>query len=51
MCAVVIAGHRAALDGWQSAPGAATTANRAELCALIRASLAAAPAALEITLP
>jgi AcrR family transcriptional regulator len=51
VCAVAIAGHRAAVDSWQSAPDAATTATRAELCALIRASLAAAPAALEITLP
>lgn len=51
VCSVMIAGHRAAVDTWQSAPSAATTATRAELCALIRASLAAAPAALEIRLP
>jgi AcrR family transcriptional regulator len=51
VCAVAIAGHRAAVNTWQSAPDAETTANRAELCALIRASLAAAPAALEIRLP
>ncbi|RPF20194.1 TetR/AcrR family transcriptional regulator [Myceligenerans xiligouense] len=51
VCAVLIAGHRAAVDTWQSAPGAETTATRAELCALIRASLAAAPAGLETRLP
>ena len=50
VCAVMIAGHRAAVDTWQSAPSAEMTATRAELCALIRASLAAAPAALEIRL-
>ncbi|WP_166850115.1 TetR/AcrR family transcriptional regulator [Isoptericola sp. BMS4] len=51
VCAAMIAGHRAAVDTWQSAPGAETTATRAELCALIRTSLAGAPAALEIRLP
>ncbi|WP_036968867.1 TetR/AcrR family transcriptional regulator [Promicromonospora kroppenstedtii] len=51
VCAVAVAGHRAAVDTWQSAPDAGTTATRAELCALLRASLAAAPAALEIRLP
>ncbi|MFC8797828.1 TetR/AcrR family transcriptional regulator [Promicromonospora sp. NPDC057138] len=51
VCAVAVAGHRAAVDTWQSAPGAETTATRAELCALLRASFAAAPAALETRLP
>jgi AcrR family transcriptional regulator len=51
VCAVAVAGHRAAVDTWQSAPDATTTATRAELCALLRTSLAAAPAALEIRLP
>lgn len=51
VCAVAVAGHRAAVDTWQSAPRAETTATRAELCALIRTSLAAAPDALEIRLP
>lgn len=50
VCAVAVAGHRAAVDTWQSAPAAETTATRAELCALLRASLAAAPAALETRL-
>jgi AcrR family transcriptional regulator len=51
VCAVAVAGHRAAVATWQSAPGAERTATRAELCALLRASLAAAPAALETWLP
>jgi AcrR family transcriptional regulator len=51
VCAVAIACHRAAVDSWQSASGAATRATRAELCVLIRAALAAAPSALEIRLP
>ncbi|GAA4717079.1 TetR/AcrR family transcriptional regulator [Promicromonospora umidemergens] len=51
VCAVAVAGHRAAVDAWQSEPGAETTATRGELCALLRESFAAAPAALEIRLP
>ena len=51
VCAVAVAGHRAAVDTWRSAPDAETTATRAELCALIRTSLAAVPAALGIRLP
>jgi AcrR family transcriptional regulator len=51
VCAVAVAGHRAAVDTWQAAPSAETTATRAELGTLIRASLAAAPAALETRLP
>lgn len=51
VCAVAVAGHRAAVDVWRSAPGAETSATRAELSVLIRTSLAAAPAALEIRLP
>jgi hypothetical protein len=39
------------VDTWRSVPDAETTATRAGLCALIRVSLAAAPAALEIRLP
>ncbi|MFJ3405925.1 TetR/AcrR family transcriptional regulator [Promicromonospora sp. NPDC090134] len=51
VCAVAVAGHRAAVDTWRSAPDAEETATRAELCALIRTSLAVAPEALEIRLP
>lgn len=51
VCAVAVAGHRAAVDTWQSVPDAETTATRADLCALLRESLAAIPAALEIRLP
>ncbi|MFJ2758095.1 TetR/AcrR family transcriptional regulator [Nocardioides sp. NPDC087217] len=51
VCAVAVAGHRAAVDTWQSAPGATTTATRGELCALLRESFAAAPTALETRLP
>ncbi|GAB2502891.1 TetR family transcriptional regulator [Promicromonospora xylanilytica] len=51
VCAVAVAGHRAAMDTWRSGPAAETTATRGELCALLRESFAAAPAALEIRLP
>ncbi|MFD7310405.1 TetR/AcrR family transcriptional regulator [Promicromonospora sp. NPDC059942] len=51
VCAVAVAGHRAAVDVWRSAPDAETNATRAELCRLIRASMAAAPAAVTVTLP
>ncbi|MEV0890934.1 TetR/AcrR family transcriptional regulator [Promicromonospora sp. MEB111] len=51
VCAVAIAGHRAAVDTWRSSPDAEATATRAELCTLIRASLTAAPDALTIRLP
>lgn len=51
VCAVAVAGHRAAMAAWQSGPGAETTATRGELCALLRESFATAPAALEIRLP
>lgn len=51
VCAVAVAGHRAAMAAWQSVPGAEATATRGELCALLRESFAAAPAALEIRLP
>lgn len=51
VCAVAVACHRAAVDVWRSAPEAETNATRAELSALIRAALDAAPAALEIRLP
>ncbi|MFI2486076.1 TetR/AcrR family transcriptional regulator [Promicromonospora kroppenstedtii] len=50
VCAVVVTAHRAAVDAWCSPPDATTSASRAELCALIRTSLTAAPAALELTL-
>lgn len=50
VCAVAVAGHRAAVDTWQSGADAAT-ASRAELCVLLRESLAAAPGALAIRLP
>ncbi|GAA1988503.1 TetR family transcriptional regulator [Isoptericola halotolerans] len=51
VCAVAVASHRAAVDTWQSAPDAEVLATRAELCALLRESFAAAPAALEARLP
>lgn len=51
VCAAAVAAHRAAVDTWQSAPDAETTATRAELCALLRVSIAAVPAALEVRLP
>ncbi|MFI2363335.1 TetR/AcrR family transcriptional regulator [Promicromonospora sp. NPDC019610] len=51
VCAVAVAGHRAAVDAWRTTPDAETSATRAELCALIRASMTAAPAAVTVTLP
>lgn len=51
VCAVAVAGHRAAVDTWCSAPDAGTTATREDLAALLRATLAAVPGALEIRLP
>jgi AcrR family transcriptional regulator len=51
VCAVAVAGHRAAVDTWRSAPDAGTAATRADLCSLIRASFAAAPVALDVRLP
>ncbi|WP_020013506.1 TetR/AcrR family transcriptional regulator [Promicromonospora sukumoe] len=50
VCTITVTAHRAAVDAWCSPPDAATSASRTELCALIRASLAAAPSALELTL-
>jgi AcrR family transcriptional regulator len=51
VCAVAVAAYRTALDTWQSRPDAGSAATRAELCALVRESLAAAPGALAIRLP
>ena len=51
VCAVAVAAHRAALDAWQAGAGAEKPATRAELCELLRESLAAVPDALAVRLP